>query len=263
VKWQRLVILGILLLIASTTTVYAEDVVEFEFTAGYFGKYIWRGQNLSDDPVFQPDFSGSYEGFTAGIWGNLETTNINRNSGEFTEIDYYIDYSVNVQGVDNLGYSIGMITYEFPIDGSADNTTELYAGVSLDVLANPAVTFYRDVDEVKGGTYISLGLGHSFENVFDLAGDTPVGVDIGAILGWGNTTYNKSYWGAKPNGTKIGGEMNDLVLTVGFPFELAGLSFTASASYVTLVGDDIRKIDTYGRGRDDSLVAGIGFSVGF
>jgi len=37
---------------AATTTVLAEDEVEFEFAADLFGKYIWRGQNLSDDPVF-------------------------------------------------------------------------------------------------------------------------------------------------------------------------------------------------------------------
>jgi len=53
------------------------------------------------------------------------------------------------------------------------------------------------------------------------------------------------------------------VLSIGLPFELAGLSFTASASYITLVGDDIRKTDAYGAGRDDNIVAGIGFSAGF
>ena len=57
--------------------------------------------------------------------------------------------------------------------------------------------------------------------------------------------------------------MNDLVLSIGFPFELAGLGFTASASYVTLGGDDIRKTDAYGAGKDDNLLVGIGFSAGF
>ena len=262
-EWQKLMLMCICVLLGFSLSVNAEDEVEFEFTADYFGKYIWRGQNQDDDPVFQPGLSAGYKGFTVGIWGNLETNNINRNSGEFTEVDYYLDYSADVPGVDILGYSIGMINYDFPVNGSADDTTELYAGVSLNVPANPSATFYRDVDEAKDGTYISVGLGHSFENVFELGPDTPVGMDIGATLGWGNTAYNKFYWGAAPNGSKIGGEMNDLVLTVAFPFELAGLSFTASANYVTLVGDDIRKTDTYGKGRDDNLVAGIGFSVGF
>ena len=90
-----------------------------------------------------------------------------------------------------------------------------------------------------------------------------MGVDIGATLGWGNTAYNKFYWGAAPDGGTIGGEMNDLVLSVGFPFELAGLSFTAGVNYITLMGDDIRKTDAYGRSKDDNIVAGIGFSAGF
>jgi len=55
--------------------------------------------------------------------------------------------------------------------------------------------------------------------------------------------------------------MNDLVLSLSFPFELAGLSFTTSANYMTLVGDDIRKTDAYGQ--DDMFVVGIGFSAGF
>jgi hypothetical protein len=131
------------------------------------------------------------------------------------------------------------------------------------VPASPSVTFYRDVDETGDGLYISFGVGHSFEEVFELGPDTPVGVDIGATLAWANSDYNKFYWGAAPDGSTIGGELNDLVLSVGLPFELAGLSFNASVHYITLVGDDIRKTDTYGKSKDDNIIAGIGFSAGF
>jgi hypothetical protein len=244
---------------------FAEDEGEigFELTADFFSKYVWRGQNLVDDWVFQPGVSATYGGLHASFWGNLDLTDENGSNGEFSEIDLTLDYSGQFPGVDILGYSIGMINYDFPVNGAADDTTELYAGISLDAPASPSVTFYHDVDEAKDGTYISVGVGHSFEKVFELGPDTPVGVDIGATLGWGNTAYNKFYWGATPNGSTIGGEMNDLVLSVAFPFELAGLSFTASANYVTLLGDDIRKTDAYGKGKDDNLIAGIGFSAGF
>ncbi|MCP4601632.1 MAG: hypothetical protein GY847_14155 [Proteobacteria bacterium] len=244
---------------------FAEDETEigFEVTTDFFNKYIWRGQNLVDDWVFQPGVSAAYGGLTASFWGNLDMTDENGSNGEFSEIDLTLDYSGQFPGIDILGYSLGMINYDFPVNGSADDTTEVYAGINLDVPASPSVTFYRDVDETKDGAYISLGVGHSFEKVFELGPDTPVGMEIGATLGWGNTAYNKFYWGAAPDGSTIGGEMNDLVLTVAFPFELAGLSFTASANYVTLVGDDIRTTDTYGKGKDDNFVAGIGFSAGF
>ena len=244
---------------------FAEDEskIGFEFTADFLSKYVWRGQALVDDWVFQPGVGVSYEGLSASFWGNLDMTDENGSNGEFSEIDLTLDYSGQFPGVDVLGYSVGMINYDFPVNGSADDTTEVYAGLSLDVPASPSVTFYRDVDETKDGAYISVGVGHSFEDVFELGPDTPVGMDIGATLGWGNTAYNKFYWGAAPDGSTIGGEMNDLVLTVAFPFELAGLSFSASVNYVTLVGDDIRKTDAYGKSRDDNIVAGIGFSAGF
>ena len=88
-EWQRLILICVCVLFGSSLTVSAEEKVEFELTGDFNGKYIWRGQNLVDDPVFQPGLSAGYQGFTVGIWGNLETTNINRNSGEFRASIYW------------------------------------------------------------------------------------------------------------------------------------------------------------------------------
>lgn len=252
-----------LFVFGATSFADEKDEIGFEATADFANKYIWRGQNLVDDWVLQPGAVVSYGGLSASFWGNLDMTDENGSNGEFSEIDLTLDYSAQFPGIDVLGYSVGMINYDFPVNGSADDTTEVYAGLSLDVPASPSVTFYRDVDETGDGLYISFGVGHSFENVFELSPDIPVGVDIGATLGWGNSAYNKFYWGSTPDGSTIGGEMNDLVLSIGLPFQLAGLSFTASVNYITLVGDDIRKTDAYGKSKDDNIVAGIGFSAGF
>lgn len=241
----------------------ADEKVTVGVSADFYEKYVWRGQHLVDDWVFQPGVSVGYGGLTASFWGNMDLTNENTANGEFSEIDLSLDYSASIPGIDILGYSVGFIHYDFPVRGSADDTSELYAGLSLDVPASPSVTLYYDVDEVKEGTYISFGVGHSFEDVFELGADTPVGVDLGASLGWANSDYNKVYWGAKPDGSAIGGATNDLVLTLAFPFQLAGFDVTASLNYVTLVNDDIRKTDAYGRGRDDSFFAGIGFAKEF
>ena len=40
--------------------VAAKDKIAFDLTLDYFGKYIWRGQNLSDNSVFQPGLSIGY-----------------------------------------------------------------------------------------------------------------------------------------------------------------------------------------------------------
>lgn len=260
---KLLVVVSVVMCLGGAAFAEDEGEIGFEVTSDFFNKYVWRGQNLVDDWVWQPGASISYGGLTASFWGNLDMTDENTHNGEMSEVDLTLDYSGQFPGIEILGYSVGLIHYDFPPHGLADDTHEFYAGLSLDVPASPSVTVYRDFDEVKNGTYISFGVSHSFENVFKLGPDTPVGVDLSATLGWANTAYNNVYWGAKPNGSKIGGAANDLVLSVGLPFELAGMSFNASVSYITLVGDDIRKTDAYGKSKDDNLVAGIGFSAAF
>ena len=240
-----------------TQTVIAEDEIDFEITADYFSKYIWRGQNLSDDPVFQPGASLGWNGFTLGWWANLETSKINGKSGEFTEHDWSLDYSGDLPFVEGVGYSVGVINYYFPTLDSGGETTELYWGLGFDLPLSPSVTVYHDVDEVKG-TYASFGIGHSIEKIGELGTDIPVGMDIGASLGWGSASYNKGYWGASIDSDKL----NDLALSLAFPFEIAGCTVTPSLNYVTLVNGSIRKTDTFNKASDYFFV-GISLSKSF
>ncbi|HUT28269.1 MAG TPA: hypothetical protein VMX13_00645 [Sedimentisphaerales bacterium] len=236
-------------------TALAKDNISFEVTADFFGKYIWRGQNLVDDWVFQPGVSAGYKGFTASAWGNLDLTTENDKNGDFTEADLTLDYSGQFPGIEALGCSVGLIYYDFPVSGAADDTLELYWGLALDVPANPSVTFYHDVDEVDG-TYILLGVGHSFEDVIEIAHDIPVGIDLAAGLGWGSSSYNKFYWG--PDKSKL----NDLALSASFPVKISGWTVAPSVNYVTLVGDDIRQSNVYGTDSDFFFV-GVGISKAF
>ena len=113
-KRKILVFLVLPVLACSGSSVFAADKVDLELTANFMGKHIWRGQNLSDDPVLQPGVSASYNGLTAGIWGNMDLTNINGNSGDFSEVDYSLDYSGAIPGFEGAGYYVGVIYYDFP-----------------------------------------------------------------------------------------------------------------------------------------------------
>jgi hypothetical protein len=229
----------------------AAEGIDLEVTADYFSKYVWRGQNLDDESVFQPSFSASYKGLTASIWGNFEMTSANGNSGEFTEIDYSIDYSGTFLGIKGVGYSVGMIYYDFP-STDFEGTSEVYWGFSFDLPLTPSITVYHDVDEVDG-SYVLLGFGHSIERIAELNSDLPVGVEIGAGLGWGSSSYNKSYWGVD------GSKMQDLTLSVGFPMDMGGWTATPSVNYVTLLNGTIRdKVAD-----DDMFFAGVSLSKSF
>ena len=111
---------GFMLLLSVMGSFAADDekVMGVDISADYFGKYIWRGQNINDESVLQTNVSGSAYGFTGSIWANIDLTNgsqsVPNNAGEFSEIDYTLDYSASIPGAKKLGVSVGVIHYLFP-----------------------------------------------------------------------------------------------------------------------------------------------------
>ncbi len=258
-KSRIFILVGLIMLFSGSLAECGEKKVSYEITTGFFSKYIWRGQNSNDDPVFQPEITTNYENFTLGIWGNLDLTKINDKSGDFSEIDYYLDYSSDLPGLKGIGYSIGCIYYDFPgatADGTRiQDTFEIYWGLNVDLPLSPSVTVYHDVDEADG-SYVSLSFGHSIEKIAELTPEIPVGLDIGSRLGWGSGSYNKYYWGTDQT------KLNDLVLSVSFPIQISGWSLVPSLNYVTLLSDDIRDTDVYGTD-SDFFYTGISLSKSF
>ena len=235
---------------------HAQEPDKREFGVGidYMGKYIWRGQNLQDDGALQPSFSFTYGSLSGSIWGSIELGNDNDNEWELTEVDYSIDWTDQLGDLEGVAYSLGVINYTFPHTG-VDDTTEMYVGLSFELPLNPSVTLYHDVDEVDG-TYISFAVGHSIAEIAELAPDVPVGLELAASLGWGSEGYNKAYWGISD------GRVNDLALSMAFPFDVGGWSISPSINYVTLMDSAIRATDSYSRD-SDYVFAGISLSKTF
>jgi len=253
---KSLVVLAALVFVALGTGVaLAEEgsSVEFEVTADFFSKYIWRGQNLNEDYAFQPGISASYAGFTGGVWGSLDMTDYGDNEGEFTEVDYYVDYSGSVPGVEGVEFAVGVVNYHFP--SIYGDTTEIYWGLGFDLPLSPSVSVYHDVDQADG-TYVSFGIGQDFGTIVELAEGMPVGMDFSASLGLADGDYNEFYWGTKDAG------LNDLALSVSFPFEVFGWSVSPSLNYVTLVDGALRSSDSFVQS-SDYFYTGIGLSTSF
>lgn len=250
--------ISVAVILCSASTVFAEEDVDVsvELNADFFSKYIWRGQLLNDDPVFQPGISVGYKNLNMFIWGNMDLTNFNRQDDEITEIDYTLEYSDNlpIKGFDWLNYSIGAIHYT--LHGSEPpNTTELFWGLGLNCLLRPSVKVYHDIDEADGAAYLSFSVEHSFEKITEISG-VPIGVDICSSFGWGSKSYNIYNWEVEHS------SLNDFALSVSFPVEVDEWTFAPSINYVTLTDGKIRKSDAYST-ESDYFFVGLSLSRRF
>lgn len=260
-KSKNVVILGVVM--AMSTVLMAQEL-DFSVTADYFNKYLWRGQNYMNDGVIQPSVGVAYGNLSANIWGNylLKDDATGHNSDQFNEINYTVDYTDSVPGVDILSYSGGIIVYDFP-NTTAPATTEIYAGLAVDTLLNPSVTLYQDVDQTDG-LYISVGIGHGVA-IPDF-GLGELSLDLGASLGWGSRNYNQYYWNSTTPGADpkvFGDSLQDLVISAALPIELCDYAtVTPSISYVGLVDSTLRRQDTYSA-RSDHIVGGVGLVIEF
>ena len=229
--------------------------VEFSLDATYNSKYIWRGINLADTPVFQPSAAISYSGFTAAVWGNMETTNDNKYvghgdaAGDFTEVDYSIDY---MWTVDRLNFSLGAIYYDFPNTGF-NSTSEVYGAVGLDAVLSPAVTVYKDIDEADG-IYATFSAGHSFEEVWKPSEETSLSLDLSGSVGYGSSRNNRFYYGASGSG------FTDVTVSAGLPLSLGeSLVLSPAVNCSVLLDGSIRRAMT----KDDNVWFGISLTYSF
>jgi hypothetical protein len=229
----------------------AEEDVTFGVAADFFSKYVWRGQNVVDDWVLQPSASLGYKGFTASIWGNVDMTGDLVDDWEFSEVDYAIDYSNTFPGQETLGYSVGLIYYDFPNTGW-DATGEVYAGLSAELPLSPAVKWFYDFDEADG-SYIQFSLGHTIEKIRQWREDCYCDLQFGASVAYATDNYNDFYFGVDD------GAFNDVTLSAGLPFCIGSLTIKPSIAYSVMIDNDIREAT----GESDNFWGGVGLAYSF
>ncbi len=213
----------------SSQMIYAADV---SIDIPIVSKYVWRGIEANEDPVFQPSLTVDLgSGLSFNLWGNMDLTGFGgeagygNRSGEFTELDLTGEYS---KSFGTLSVAVGIISYIFP--GIGATTHELYGTVSADVLSSPSLSLYSDVDEVKG-SYFLLGAGHSFA----LTAGPLTGIDLSVSLGYGSGSYNRGYFGVDKAAPV------DLVASIGFPMTVANLNITPSVLYSSVMDSEIKE----------------------
>lgn len=129
---------------AAAVAAQAADVSAY---VDFASAYVFRGVTLNNGPVMQPgvEVSGfpideQYGSLAVGIWANYDLQKVGGEGRDFSEIDYYLSYSLPVETLD---VSVGYCEYDYPnsLDdndrelslsiGSALGTNGLYASISM------------------------------------------------------------------------------------------------------------------------------------
>ncbi|MBN1665004.1 MAG: hypothetical protein JW943_15500 [Deltaproteobacteria bacterium] len=231
----------------------AEENPTGEFAVAALNQYIWRGYELSRKSiVLQPTMTVAYKGFSANIWGNLDTkpyyagTDPDKTySSAWNETDITLSYTKSF-GMLNIGagyiyYSLGSLNSD-----AADrlDSQEIFFTVGLNTILSPTLTVYKEIDHYHNW-YFLMGVSHGF------ALNRMISLNLAAtasyLLSTDETTYPKFNSGAGPMSQKFS-NFHEGALTVSLPIKPASyITLTPMVSYIfPLTGDAKNEMKGFG-----------------
>jgi hypothetical protein len=220
-----------------------EDKVTGEVAASILSAYIWRGQELTrHSVVIQPSITASYKGFTANLWGNLDTNPYSGGdeeySSNFTETDVTLSYSKKFGMVQaGVGYIYYGLASAAPVGTDLPDSQEVFFTLGLDTILSPTLTVYKEIDYYKQW-YITLGVSHTF------ALHEKVGLKLAAQASYlkseDATTYPKFDSNSLVTTDKFN-NLHDGVVSLSIPIAVTEhLTISPTLTYVLPISNDAK-----------------------
>lgn len=233
-----LAVLGLVFVFPASPLPAEEEKPTGQFSLTAANAYVWRGYELSrNSVVIQPFINVAYKGFSAGLWGNLDTKPYCDGSkrgmscsADWNETDLTLSYAKNA-GLFNIGF--GYIYYGLgPLNNDAADRPDgqdVFVTASFNTILSPALTVYKDVDYYRNW-YFLIGLSHSIEVSNKLS--IIFSATASYLLSTDEATYPNYDENALTTDNKFR-NFHDGTFTVSAPFKaLPMLTLTPMISYV-------------------------------
>lgn len=232
-----------------------------------YSRYVWRGQTLNDEPIFQPSVTVGQGPWQFAWFGTVNLTDkATGNAFDFVEHDVIVSASFTCP-FSKAQISTAFAHYDYPNtvrsaeatgrEALVSDADEIVLTISLaDRPLAPTLTVAYDVDEVRD-FYTSFGVSHTFDlgSAFDLT--------LSGSVGFAGDDYNAAYFGSetvRPDEAALNDGTFSAILTWK---ATETLSLKASAQYSALLDDEIRKGADQVFGRKDVLWGGLGIAKSF
>jgi hypothetical protein len=272
--WVGLFVAGILAIPVSPALA-EEEKPTGDLTVSALSQYVWRGYELSrNSVVIQPSMTIGYNGFSANLWGNLDTkpySPVDRSyTGTWNETDFTLSYAKTL-GLFNIGGSYAYYSLASMNKDAADrnDSQELSATVSLNTLLSPTLTVYKEIDHYRNW-YFLLGISHVVE--WNKIISLKLAASAGYLLSTDADTYPKFDGNALATTDKFS-NFHDGSLSASLPIKVTEqITVTPTLSYIfPLTGDakdEMKGLGLQGTAspadRDSSfLVGGVSLSFSF
>jgi hypothetical protein len=222
------------------------EKVTGELDLSVLSAYIWRGyEQTRNSVVVQPSVTANYKGFSANVWGNLDTnpySSANANyAAKYTETDYTISYSKKF-GI--LQVTPGYIGAPYAGGTAPLDSQEVFLTLGLDTILSPTLTAYKEIDHYHQW-YFLLGVSHNIE--FNKLISLKLSASASYLLSTDANTYAKYNSNALPTTDKYN-NFHDGTVSASLPIAVyKTLSVAPTISYVFPLCDDA-KYEMGGRG---------------
>lgn len=258
-RLQRSTFLALAAITFFASAVLAQDEKSWSLDVGadYSNHYLFRGVSvLGDNEVLVPhatfssgNFNFYYYGYAGDIPADFTSSG---NTVSYREDDFGADYTIALS--EKFGLTLGAVSYMYSNQTTEEygavDTYELYAIAAFDVPLSPTISYYRDMDAIKGA-YASIGISHSFplgsKASFDFSAS--VGFDFGYNLG----SEVASDLGLKESN----GDLNDLLVGIDIPIQINDW-FSVHAQAQQSIS--LRVLDDLGYKDETVLTGGVGFT---
>ncbi len=270
--WIGLLVAGMLAMSAAPLGA-EEEKPSGDFTVAVMSQYLWRGYEMSRNSVaIQPSLTVGYKGFSANLWGNLDTKPYSPGNASYhsrwNETDLTLSYSKTL-GLFNIGggYVYCNLAAMNKDAANRSDSQELFATVSLNTLLSPTLTAYKEIDHYRNW-YFLLGISHAFE--LSKMVSLKLAASASYLLSTDTDTYPKFDDNALPTADKFR-NFHDGSVSASLPIQATeSITVTPMLSYVfPLSGDAKAEMKGFGlKGtaspaeRDSSFFYG-GLSVAF
>ena len=216
-----------------------------DFTVAAMSQYVSRGYELSRNGiVIQPSMTIGYKGFSANLWGNLDTAPYSPSpgntsyTGTWNETDFTLSYSKTL-GLFNVGggyiyYSLASLNKDA---ADRNDSEEIFATVSLNTLLAPTLTVYKEIDHYRNW-YFLLGISHVVE--LNKMASLKLAATASYLLSTDAETYPKFDSSALPTSDKFS-NFHDGSVTVSLPVKVANyITLTPTISYIFPLSSDAK-----------------------